>query len=314
MNASCVRPSFVSHSDRGGGARRSSRGEPEPPSPNSRAAKTAAQRDEVRARVRDNILFKDLDAAPLEELVDAAFEVSYPAGAVVIEQGDEGDNFYVVADGVADAAVRGKIAGDAPTTVQVLEPGASFGELSLMYNSPRAATVTARTACRLWALDRETFRDIACVSSQRTRKTREGFLERVPVLSALTAAERSRVADAIETKSFARGDAVVSQGEDGDAFYIVERGQAAAAREGVDARERDVEVKRYVPGDYFGELALLTEKRRAATVRAVSDVLVCAVVSRATFTRLMGSCETIMKRNIESYKEIMMTLGGVGSA
>jgi hypothetical protein len=41
---------------------------------------------------------------------------------------------------------------------------------------------------------------------------------------------------------------------------------------------------------------------------------VCAVVSRATFTRLMGSCETIMKRNIESYKEIMMTLGGVGSA
>jgi hypothetical protein len=137
MNASCVRPSFVSHSDRGGGARRSSRGEPEPPSPNSRAAKTAAQRDEVRARVRDNILFKDLDAAPLEELVDAAFEVSYPAGAVVIEQGDEGDNFYVVADGVADAAVRGKIAGDAPTTVQVLEPGASFGELSLMYNSPR---------------------------------------------------------------------------------------------------------------------------------------------------------------------------------
>lgn len=91
----------------------------------------------MRARVRDNILFKDLDAAPLEELVDAAFEVSYPAGAVVIEQGDEGDNFYVVADGVADAAVRGKIAGDAPTTVQVLEPGASFGELSLMYNSPR---------------------------------------------------------------------------------------------------------------------------------------------------------------------------------
>ena len=211
--------------------------------------------------------------------------------------------------------------------------------------------MTARTACRLWALDRETFRDIACVSSQRTRKTREGFLERVPVLSALTAAERSRVADAIETKSFARGDAVVSQGEDGDAFYIVERGQAAAvmtlprrrrgasvdemrgaaredehedesesedeaekAREGVDARERDVEVKLYVPGDYFGELALLTEKRRAATVRAVSDVLVCAVVSRATFTRLMGSCETIMKRNIESYKEIMMTLGGVGSA
>ena len=211
--------------------------------------------------------------------------------------------------------------------------------------------MTARTACRLWALDRETFRDIACVSSQRTRKTREGFLERVPVLSALTAAERSRVADAIDTKSFARGDAVESQGEDGDAFYIVERAQAAAvmtlprrrrgasgdemrgaaredehedesesedeaekAREGVDARERDVEVKRYVPGDYFGELALLTEKRRAATVRAVSDVLVCAVVSRATFTRLMGSCETIMKRNIESYKEIMMTLGGVGSA
>ena len=198
----------------------------------------------------------------------------------------------------------------------------------------------------MWALDRRTFRRIVSHATQRARRMHEGFLERVPILSTLTAAERGRLADAIETRTFAAGERVVTQGEDGDAFYIVEEGQAAARirlgggggpaaaaaptapaagggmnenaqqqqQEQQGEQSSSAEVKRYGPGDYFGELALITDKPRAATVVAISERLVCVSVSKASFSRLMGSCESVMRRNIESYKRIMLELASSGAA
>ena len=86
----------------------------------------------IVSNVRDNILFKDLDQRLLDELVDAVFLVSFPANHVVIKQGDEGENFYIVAEGEAEAHVRSKVAGEPPAKVQHLRPGTgpgtSFGQ------------------------------------------------------------------------------------------------------------------------------------------------------------------------------------------
>lgn len=294
--------------------------------------KTDAEKASIVAVVRANILFKDLDQCLLNELVDSIFPAAFPRHHVIIKQGDEGENFYIIVDGEAEAHVRSKVIGQPPTKVQHLRAGSSFGELSLLYNSPRAATVTAATDIKLWALDRCTFRRIVSTVTQRARHMHEGFLEQVPILSTLTSAERSRLADAIETCTYAKGEAVVKQGEKGDAFYIVEEGEAAAeisfqaVKDTADhsdehpqcqeQQQLSAQVKRYGPGDYFGELSLITDKPRAATVQAVSDRLVCVAVSKASFARLMGSCEKVMMRNIESYKRIMMELAfssGAGS-
>jgi cAMP-dependent protein kinase regulator len=91
-------------------------------------------------------------------------------GDAVIRQGDAGDNFYCVAYGEYDVSVVDSVIGGSTKVAEVAN-GGSFGELALMYGSPRAATVTARTDGGLWALDRHAFRrvDSPFVSLPRVR-------------------------------------------------------------------------------------------------------------------------------------------------
>lgn len=69
--------------------------------------------------------------------------------------------------------------------VHTYEGSGSFGELALMYNMPRAASVRAQTPGQLWAMDRHTFRRILLKSAFKKRKLYEDLLEKVPMLKAL---------------------------------------------------------------------------------------------------------------------------------
>ena len=176
--------------------------------------------------------------------------------------------------------------------VGAIEAGGSFGELALMYNAPRAATViSAEPGCTLWALDRVTFRRILMESTFARRRMYEGFLEEVPLLSSLTPYERSKIADALETQKFTAGDVIIKQGDPGQNFYLLESGEADAYK----GDNRDEAVKHYEKGDFFGELALLNDAPRAASVVASTDVKV-ATLGKSAFQRLLGPVEGIMRR------------------
>lgn len=212
----------------------------------------------------------------------------------IISQGDAGDYFYVVEKGTFDVYVN-------PTgTVQpgpdgmgekvgTIESGGSFGELALMYNAPRAATiVSAEAGCMLWALDRMTFRRILMESTFARRRMYESFLEDVPLLSSLTPYERSKIADALETQKFSAGQEIIKEGDPGHSFFLLESGEA-------DALKGDAKVLHYKKGDFFGELALLNDAPRAASVVASSDVKV-ATLGKNAFQRLLGPVEGILRR------------------
>jgi CRP-like cAMP-binding protein len=94
-----------------------------------------------------------------------------------------------------------------------------------MYNAPRAATVKCTSPATLWALDRVTFRRILMENTSRKRRMYENFLEEVPLLVSLEAYERHKIADALESVSFADGDVIIKQGDVGDQFYIIEAGE-----------------------------------------------------------------------------------------
>lgn len=214
----------------------------------------------------------------------------------VIIQGDQGDFFYVVEKGTFDIYVNpsGVLEPGLDglgAKVATIEPGGSFGELALMYNAPRAATVmSAEAGCTLWALDRITFRRILMDSTFQRRRLYESFLEEVPLLSSLTRYERSKIADALDTQKYPAGAMIIREGDAGEAFYLLESGEAEAYKKGTE-----FPVKHYKKGDYFGELALLNDAPRAASVVGKTECKV-ATLGKDGFQRLLGPVESIMRR------------------
>jgi len=107
-------------------------------------------------------IFAPLPESTLERLAAQLEPVSAPAGTVVIRQGDAGDRFYVVADGEVEVTVDG-------VTTASLGRGEAFGEIALLRDVPRTATVTAKTPAKLLALDREAFLEAVTASPPSAR-------------------------------------------------------------------------------------------------------------------------------------------------
>ncbi|XP_064605277.1 cAMP-dependent protein kinase regulatory subunit-like isoform X2 [Liolophura sinensis] len=243
-----------------------------------------------------NVLFSHLDDNERSDIFDAMFPVHRHAGEVIIQQGDEGDNFYVIDVGEVDIYVNGEL-------VTTLGEGASFGELALIYGTPRAATVKAKSDVKLWGIDRDSYRRILMGSTIRKRKMYEEFLSKVSILENLDKWERLTVADALEAVQFEDGTEIVKQGAKGDDFFVILEGQAEVLQRRSD-NEEPVQVGKLGPSDYFGEIALLLDRPRAATVVSRGP-LKCVKLDRARFERVLGPCSDILKRNISQYNSFV---------
>src|SRR5271170_3936389 len=124
--------------------------------------KTPQQQARIRSAISANLLFKNLDDEQTKDVLDAMTEKRIPKeGVTVIHQGDVGDFFYVVEEGGFDFYIRKSgVNTGLGDRVGGVGAGGSFGELALMYNAPRAASVVSTSVGVLWALDRITFRRI----------------------------------------------------------------------------------------------------------------------------------------------------------
>lgn len=261
--------------------------------------KTQEQRKRIQVSISNNFLFKNLDEEQYTDVVNAMSEKRAVNGDIVIKQGGVGDFFYVVETGTLDIFISKN--GNPPIKVGDYGPGASFGELALMYNAPRAATIVATSDCILWALDRITFRKILMENTSRKRKMYEIFLEEVPLLQSLEPYERHKIADALESVTYNDGEIVIKQGDVGENFYLMESGEATVLQE--DDQGVVHEISTLHKGEYFGELALLTDKPRAATIKAKGKIK-CATLGKKAFTRLLGPVVDIIKRNTANYNII----------
>lgn len=256
--------------------------------------KTQQEVETIAMAVRANFLFAHLKEDQKKFLYDAMEKHTCGPGDVVIKQGDKGDYFYVVQSGEYDVLVA---QGDNPPQVvhtYTVKGGANpcFGELALLYGKPRAASIHAKNEGILWKLHRRFFRQIL---HRKDPKVLLQTLRSVEILQSCTVGQLQRLADTMYTSMYKDGDYIITQGDEGEDFYIVKSGSVVCKvrKEGAPKEDPGKEVMRLGPNQYFGERALLSNTKRLASVIAMGSVE-CLHINRKVFEEVLGPLRQII--------------------
>ena len=250
-------------------------------------------REMIKKAIEPNILFKNCSEEEIVDLVDVFEPSSAHAGKVVIKQGDEGNDFYVMEKGIVDVY-------EGDRHVCALYAGTAFGEIALLYGCPRSATIRARCDCKLWSIDRRAYRGITGQYKRKRMEIKLAFLRKVAINDkklgdVLSSSEITTMASATRGNVFRKGEVIISEGEEGDIFYMIESGDVDVF---IKAKG-DNPVATLSSGTFFGEKALLSDDKRSATCVAKTDVK-CLVLMRADFVQILGDLRDLMDG---SYRE-----------
>jgi putative peptide zinc metalloprotease protein len=231
----------------------------------------------------------------LARLGDAAVRALAPrlkeerptAGETIVRQGDAGDRFYLIVDGRA-GVYREDAAGS--SLLAELGPLDYFGERALIERAPRAASVRAETDMRLLSLGAKQFRNSIRDYVAEDVDVRAGFeqlaeMDQFPLLQPLGSRERQVLLRYLHAETYKKGDTIVRENDPGDTFYLLRSGAVRVSRRGSLGEE--VELQTLSAGDFFGEIALLTDLPRIATVHALGDARTWTL-DRQSFQNLLG--------------------------
>ena len=254
----------------------------------------------LSAAVKSCFLFSHLSDAQRGALCARFVRREVASSELICAVGDRADGFYVVASGEFDVylgappAAGGAAAAPHYTYAVTRGVHPSFGELALLYNQPRTATVCARGAGALWVLSRAAFRGaVRQTDAHALLKT----LRSVEVLRSLSAGQLQRLADCLSEVRFKEGTQIITQGtaEPDPSFFIIVSGTVACTE--VPKGGTPDAAKRTLLGANatFGERALLsTNAARTRTCVAHGGPVTCLRMSKATFEELLGPLAFIL--------------------
>jgi CRP-like cAMP-binding protein len=228
-------------------------------------------------------IFDDLAVDVLNDIAGRVTLRRAGRETTIIRAGERADAFYVVRSG------RLEVVETDPDTqrervLHTVDAGASFGELGLATGAVRNATVRAVTDVELFVIDKGSFDRLLAdrIRLPEIAPTLHALTElrALPPFAGLGTDELAALRDHGAWRNLAPGETVIAEGEVGDAFYAVGSGRLEVLQNGES-------IGKLGPGDYFGEIALLTDAPRTATVRASTPVRVFRL-ERAQFDSLLA--------------------------
>jgi len=188
--------------------------------------------------LKNNYIFKDTAGGVLEELARQSFVVLKEPGDVIIRQGDPPSNadcFYYVESGEFQVTLSRN--GGEPRMVAKCEAGASFGDLGLLYQMPRQATVTCTSPARCWAVSRPVFCSILLSHGDSRSDNLRDFLRAVPLLQHLSDGSLQSLSERVQLCTFKPGEVIFKQGDRIGGMYIIRQGEVKLSMSDQD-RER----------------------------------------------------------------------------
>eukprot|EP00357_Protocruzia_adherens_P012279 CAMPEP_0114991838 /NCGR_PEP_ID=MMETSP0216-20121206/11597_1 /TAXON_ID=223996 /ORGANISM="Protocruzia adherens, Strain Boccale" /LENGTH=456 /DNA_ID=CAMNT_0002355215 /DNA_START=94 /DNA_END=1464 /DNA_ORIENTATION=- len=264
---------------------------------------TLQEIDYVVSLLKSAPLTQTLELDVQRNLAKSMKKLTFQPGDPIIAEGSAANCFYLVQYGNCQCYVKKE---GVVTKTCVYGPGTGFGEIALLCKSKRTATVIAIESSTLWTIDSKMFHSVLVKYSMENRNIRYGFIDKVSIFESLSKYEKLILIDAIHVHYYQVDDVIFKRGEHGYDFYIIEEGEVACF-ESLEPSE-DAHIRTLSSGDFFGELALLHHAQRTATIQAKTSPCKLLSINRATFDRLLGTLEPILKRNMDSYNKYMDVL------
>lgn len=236
-------------------------------------------KDLIMKAIADNEFMRNLEPVQINEIIDCMYAREFKREQFVIREGGVGTQLYVISEGEVQVTIRGELRG-------TMGPGKLFGELAILYNCTRTATIKALTDTKVWTLDRASFQAIMMNTGIVRQSQYLKFLRSVPEFKCLDKKEILKIADVLQEDYYSKGEYILRQGSTGDTFFIINAGTVRVTHQsspgGPETTIRDLST-----GAFFGEKALLGDSIRTANILATSNVS-CLTLDKDHFDQLIG--------------------------
>jgi CRP-like cAMP-binding protein len=234
--------------------------------------------------------FSGLSDGALEALARKLTVVEFPAGTSIIRENAPADSYYLVSKGELDVLKRTKWGQSAK--ISIVGRGEGFGEMALLTCSHRFCSVSAKTDVTLLKLTKKDFEEIitndAVFLNMMEEKVKDYSqyhkLKTLQPLALLEPEKMLALVEKLKEETYHPGENIITQGEKGHLYYIIKSGRAAVIRKEKDREPEQVAV--LGSGEGFGEEALIREKPRSATVKAIDETTVL-VLDQADFDQIL---------------------------
>ncbi len=272
-----------------------------------------AERDDYDVRIMCKVTkgiktFRDMEPFMHEQVMKYMHYMQVGARVTIFEQGSRSAAWYILFEGAAEIRVRLSPMSPAQTTVARLAAGDNFGERGLIQGGLRAASIVTSAPSTLFRLDQDDYILIMKTAHQAEMDGKVALFQRTPILQTSTTLLLQQLSGIAITKRYAQGDTIFREGEKPDGLYILQAGRVSVTRvfeadvlhkprnlralpqphellyNKLFRRRvvREIKVAEIEPGMYFGELALIRDLPRTATVKALEPV-VCVFLGREDF-------------------------------
>lgn len=232
-------------------------------------------------------IFNSLDKKDREHVFDAFEKVFVAKNKTIYKEGEVGDYFYVIEEGIVDITEQG-------SKVNSAREGACFGETALIYSSPRPQTCISRNTCTLWRLDQKTYHQLLANNAMENDNVKRKLLEKVSFLESVTNTDLQKIASLASLIKIPEGETIIRKGdEDNKDFYIIHKGHVKVVN--IVSGGKKFDDQTLGPGEYFGEMAILRDQPRTADV-IVSEDSVLLTISKEVFMTVMGPLKKLLIR------------------
>uniref|UniRef100_A0A803JSN0 cGMP-dependent protein kinase n=1 Tax=Xenopus tropicalis TaxID=8364 RepID=A0A803JSN0_XENTR len=245
----------------------------------ARVRKNTSEKILISDALNKNQFMKRMDHHQIQDMVECMYERIYLQGEFIIRQGEPGSQIFVLADGKAEVFQENKLLTSIPVWT-------TFGELAILYNCTRTASVKAITGVRTWTLDREVFQNIMRKTAQSKHEEYLSFLKSYIFFAPCFAVISIFLLGMVEF--YEMDDYIIREGEEGSTFFIISKGKVKVTQSTEGYKEPQY-IKFLEKGDYFGEKALIRSMDRV--LPQPNDVQLLVV----TFNKTVGTYEELMK-------------------